>query len=467
MSVTLDALKALERQRGRPLTGAGAEVAAEMPRPRSSSWLMGATVIVGAMIAGVVYTQQNPGLHGASAAAAPHAVERLPIGTPKDMTATNPSLVHPSLRLSMNTSAAVTALPTGVSPSEEKAKPAVPAAMTADDAPAAMEVVVRGDSEALKMMEAVSGMAEMAGLSIERGRDAQGQVWMRMAAAPAEKSARTPSPRKSAQRSVPASVMETTVSAKPILRTGIPAESGAQEAAPTKKRLEPAPRAPDAAPSAVVKVASAQLIAAASLPPQKRPSSRSEAVFQNSAGRSDTGAALGVSVSSSAVIANGDQSPAERKRAIQQARDALVSGRPGAASALLQEAMIRWPQAPEFRQMLAHSLLVDKRPDQAVAVLAPLTPDIQTWPHYYTLLGQAYLRLGYHERATGIYRLLVDRFPTRAEHWVALGLCYEARGDRRLARQVYEQALLLAKEDAAMAARVRRSLVDLSQGPRS
>lgn len=101
------------------------------------------------------------------------------------------------------------------------------------------------------------------------------------------------------------------------------------------------------------------------------------------------------------------------------------------------------PMPQGLRQVKARWLLIQGKPDLALALMEDGQADINSVPEYYALLASLYQRNGQSGKAFEQYSQLIQTNDTIADWWAGLGIAADQLGQGRQAAFAYQQALSL------------------------
>lgn len=118
----------------------------------------------------------------------------------------------------------------------------------------------------------------------------------------------------------------------------------------------------------------------------------------------------------------------------------VAQSRPGAALAVLRDALLQVDQPARIAAALAHQLLERGDVGAALQVLEPHRDSAGADLHFQALLAATYERSGDYKEAADRYSYLVTRQPEHGAWWVGLGIAHEALGAAEEARLAYDAA---------------------------
>jgi len=119
----------------------------------------------------------------------------------------------------------------------------------------------------------------------------------------------------------------------------------------------------------------------------------------------------------------------------------LESGDAAGAESLLREGLEAEPGSVAMARVLGHILLARNAPAEAVSVMRPAAPTVDSDPEFHALLAAAEQRSGAHADAARRYRALLTNAPGNGAWLVGLGISLQALGNASEAADAFLQAL--------------------------
>jgi len=101
----------------------------------------------------------------------------------------------------------------------------------------------------------------------------------------------------------------------------------------------------------------------------------------------------------------------------------------------------------QLLSLKAQALFMQKRYQEAIELLSSQSPDLSTFPEYYSLLADAYMHIGQARNAVSIFQQIVSRFPDSADYWLGLAVAYQKTGEGSSALVAYRRAAQLSRDD--------------------
>ncbi|MDP3704847.1 MAG: tetratricopeptide repeat protein [Legionellaceae bacterium] len=91
--------------------------------------------------------------------------------------------------------------------------------------------------------------------------------------------------------------------------------------------------------------------------------------------------------------------------------------------------------------ILKSRLLVEQgHQREALTLLEPFNPDINTTPEYYAILAAIFESLGRTTEAGSIYQTLIKLDPANGQYWLGLGIAFENKHSNQQAIEAYQRA---------------------------
>lgn len=135
------------------------------------------------------------------------------------------------------------------------------------------------------------------------------------------------------------------------------------------------------------------------------------------------------------------QDPSFHKSRITLTKVYLQQNQTQLALDILKQGLFLSPNYEPYVTLYARALLIQDKPEQALASLKSISPDINDSPDYYALMAVLEQRVGNYLYAAELYHELLSTYDARGTWWVGLGISLQAGNQTNAAIDAYKNAL--------------------------
>ncbi len=107
-----------------------------------------------------------------------------------------------------------------------------------------------------------------------------------------------------------------------------------------------------------------------------------------------------------------------------------------------KKGLIGDPNEARLAQPLAHLLVNEGQPLQALHILNKAAPDHRVDPEYHSMMAALYQQSGKHEQAIAVYQKILNLQSNNGKWWLGLGISLMAKSQNKQALSAFEWSLL-------------------------